>query len=69
MRLAVKDVLAEHSDDFGVGVGIEMVASLDENVLELFVCLSQSCIRELSLELYLQLVMIPSSNVSAIIEG
>lgn len=35
--LAFENVFAEYSDAFGIGVGIEVVTSLDENVLELLV--------------------------------
>jgi hypothetical protein len=60
VRLAVPHVLAQHGDRLGVGVGVELVATLDEDSLELFVCLSawkrcQPCCQE-----SLQFVMIPS---------
>ena len=35
--LALEDVFAEDSDTFGIGVGVELVTSLDENVLEFLV--------------------------------
>lgn len=36
--LAIPDVLAQDGDDFGVGVGVEVVTALDQDVLELLVC-------------------------------
>jgi hypothetical protein len=37
VRLAVPDVFTEDGNDLGIGLGVEMVSSLDENKLELLV--------------------------------
>lgn len=37
VRLAVPDVFTEDGNDLGIGLGVEMVPSLDENKLELLV--------------------------------
>jgi hypothetical protein len=37
VRLAVPDVFAENGDDLGIGLGVEVVTSLDKDVLEFLV--------------------------------
>ena len=37
MRLAVPDIFTEDGDNLGIGLGVEVVPSLDEDVLELLV--------------------------------
>jgi hypothetical protein len=37
--LAVPDVFTEDGNDLGIGFGVEVVSSLDENVFELLVCM------------------------------
>lgn len=61
MRLALPDVFAQHRDGFSVGVGVEVVAALDKDSLELFVCFVSSANQAQMLICgNLQLVMIPS---------
>jgi hypothetical protein len=56
--LAVPDVLTEYSDNFGIGLGVEVVTPLDEDVLELLVYLVSR--DQAGRVRYSQLVMIPS---------
>ena len=37
MRLAVPDIFTEDGDNLGIGLGVEVVSSLDEDVFELLV--------------------------------
>jgi hypothetical protein len=57
--LTVPDVFTEDGDDFGIGLGVEVVSSLDENVFELLVCIISKLKGSVRV-LYSQLVMIPS---------
>lgn len=65
MGLALKDVFAEHSDTLGIGVGVEVVTSLDKDILELLVWVVSVAGPYVSLlASHSQLVMIPSTHVS-----
>ena len=58
MRLAVPNVFTKDGDDLGIGLGVEVVSTLDENKLEFLVYMISTRIALLTR--CLQLVMIPS---------